>query len=349
MESSSYAADLNTEPIVEDDVEIDPIRDIIDYLVRCASISFKNAHVHEQELRTADKIQIACDIYQQSPTRFLLQFGKYLCPNHLEYFKKLQLSNDSSNRKLQECVASLDRYHSDASRRKRVRNRRYKALQKLQNETDYFSDKQMMLRNPLLYEQLVGQYLTEDEIQERDSVDSENLTLLTMILDTIDRNEMREMKNEQLLEESQRDECVNQDSCTSMDGVRKSNEKQWGAFDIPDTVPSHIPETRQQTMINANERNLLREEFQQEMYSSFIEGRDAEIDYTSIDNNEEYDDLQQISQDAEDKYFDSETNEAETLEEHMDLVEMYKKTSINNTPIDPLDEFMEHISQKINT
>lgn len=346
---------------------VDPIDDIIDYLVRSARISFKNAHLDEAEIRTHDKIRMAKQLYAQSPIDFLGQFGKFLAPYHIGYFE----DKFPNNRHYNNCINELKVYHSETSRHKRVRNRRYKALQQLQNESDYFSEKQMMLRNPLLYEQLIGQYLTDEEIGERDGIDHDNLTLLSMILDTVDRNHMREVKNQQMLQESFQAvdlNCENNKEKTKSKASwgefessdtkpktkmwgefetpdTKPSGRKWGDFDRPDPVPSFKPEVRKQTMISAPERRLLREEFLQEMYSSFIEGRD-DYDYESVDSNEMFDDLKQVSQDAEDRYFDSETNDVENLEEHMKLVQEYGRKHLD-TSIDSLDEFMEHISNKI--
>lgn len=333
----------------QENEEVEPINDIIDYLVRCAKISFINSHKDEREIRTKEKILMACNLFKRSPTDFLMQFGKYLAPYHMEYFEKLQPENEERDC-YKECVAKLKSYHSDDSRHKRVRNRRYKAMQKLQEESDYFSEKQMMFRNPLLYEQLVGQYLTDEEIRERDGVDNENLTFLNMILETVDRNQMRETKNVQMVQED--GEINNSDEASDeSDGESKyKTKKQWGDFDTPDTVPSFTPEKRKQAMLNAPERDLLRKEFLQEMYSSFLDGRDIEIDYNDIDNDEQFDDMQQVCQDAEDRYFDSETNEVENLEEHMQLREEYGKKKLNtcNTDDDPLDVYMRHIKIKQN-
>ncbi|XP_075974117.1 coiled-coil domain-containing protein 97 [Anticarsia gemmatalis] len=335
----------------EDEVDVDPIHDIIDYLVRCAKISFKNAHVDESEVRTSEKIRMALDFYKRSPTEFLQQYGKYLAPYHIDYFDKLQ-SSPVIEHGFRECVEGLKRFHSDKSRHKRIRNRRYNALQKLKTETDYFSEKEMMYRKPLLYEQLVGQYLSDEEIRDRDKVDNENLTFLSMILETVDRNDMREMKNEQMLEEDLESITITNkdDDSDSNDSGRHRNTKHWGEFDTPDTRPSYMPEKRKQCLITAPERNLLREEFLHEMYSSFIDGRDEDFDYSSIDNDEQYDDLQQVSQDAEDKYFDSETNDIENLEEHMKLVQEYGRKNSDNNPNtndDPLDVFMKHVTNKL--
>lgn len=326
-----------------DEPDVDPIYDIIDYLVRCAKISFKNSHVDEKEMKTCDKIHFAHALFKRSPTDFLTQFGKFLAPHHVGYFENLK--SEQSNRAFRQCLDLLKTYHSGNGKRKRVRNRRYKALQKLQNESDYFSEKQMMSRNPLLYEQLIGQFLSDEEIRARDGVDRENLTFLDLILETVDRNEMREMKNEQMLEEDL-DSMSIEDPPSNRNDISEKR-KQWGEFEIADTTPSFKPEIRKQALISAPERRLLREEFLQEMYNSFIEGYD-DVDYDSIDNDEQLDDLQQISQDAEDKYFDSETNEVESLEEHMALMEEYSKKQVqDNLRDDPLDVFMTHISNKI--
>lgn len=320
----------------------DPIYDIIDYLVRCAKVSFKNSHVNEKDIRCVEKTNYAYTVFIKSPTEFLGQFGKFLSPNHLKYFEDMDIYE--KDEVFRHCVSQLKLYHSEDSRNRRVRNRRYKALQNLKDTTDYFCEKQMMFRNPLLYEQLIGQFLTDEEIKIRDSADNENLTLLSLILDTVDRNQMRETKNVQMLLES------NETSSNTSVKQSCSRNKKWGDFDIPDTRNVDTSEIRKQTMIDANERNMLREEFFQEMYSSFIEGRDIDFDYDSVDNNEDYDDLEQISQDAEDKYFDSELNDSETLEEHMTLIQEYSlKKYHNDDDDDPLDVFMEHITNKLNT
>jgi len=44
-------------------------------------------------------------------------------------------------------------------------------MKKLVKEGIYFSDKEMRQRNPLLYQQLIGQYLTQKELEERKVAD----------------------------------------------------------------------------------------------------------------------------------------------------------------------------------
>ncbi|CAH2076392.1 unnamed protein product, partial [Iphiclides podalirius] len=162
-------------------------------------------------------------------------------------------------------------------------------------------------------------------------------------------NEMKEMKHKQMLQESMETEVLAEQT-KKVEKESKPKKKMWGEFDEPDTRPEPQFESYavEQT-VNSRERVLLREEFVQEMYSSFLDGRDEEIDYNSIDNNDQYDDLQQISQDAEDKYFDDELNDVNNLEEHMKLVEEYgkKPSSDGLETCDPLDVFMQQIKNKI--
>ncbi|XP_013179406.1 PREDICTED: coiled-coil domain-containing protein 97 [Papilio xuthus] len=336
----------NTISLVEEDEDlIDPIHDIIDYLVRCANISFKNSHVHGSDIKRSEKIKTAYNIFIKSPTEFLTQFGKYLSPNHLPYFENMLNDKSFNDTAFDNCIKHLRIYHSERSTHKRIKNRRFRALQKMQEETDYFSEKQMMFRNPLLYEQLVGQYLDDEEVLQRDSGDTKDLTFLNIILRTVEMNEMNETKHRQMLEEDQ--ESVDEKEAVKKD--KKPKKKMWGDFDEPDTQPTpKFKAPRADAPITSNERALLKEEFYQEMYSSFLEGRDEDIDYNSIDNNEQYDDLEQISQDAEDQYFDSEQNDVNNLEEHMKLVEEYGRKMTLDHSSDPLDVFMKHIENKIN-
>lgn len=343
---TEFVNNITGEKDSDDDDDIDPLDDIIDYLVRCAKISFKTSHVDEKEIRTSENIRLAHKSYQESPINFLLKYGKRMAPQHINYFEMLKpFEHENEDCEYRKCIAELKHYHSDECRRIRVRNRRFKALQKLESETEYFSEKQMMYRNPLLYDQLIGQFLSDEEIRERDSADDENLTLLNMILETVDRNHMRETKEEQELSENLESVLLEPKS-----PHEEAPRARWGEFDEPESVSEREkwkPPVRKQAIISIPEKQLFREEFFQEMYSSFIEGRDICVDYSLIDDNEEYDDLQQVSQDAEDEYFDSESNEVENLEQHMKLTESYLHERRDSTD-DPLDEFMTHLNKLLN-
>merc|ERR1712079_126588 len=77
----------------------------------------------------------------------------------------------------------------------KVKNRRYAALRKMiENNDEYFSETAMKARNPLLYEQLVGRFLTEEEKEEANRPDMSNCSLTQIILEHMDLNKERDMK-----------------------------------------------------------------------------------------------------------------------------------------------------------
>ena len=57
-----------------------------------------------------------------------------------------------------------------------MKNRRYGAMQALIKGSSYFSETEMKKRNPLLYEQLVGQHLSEEERKGKSEESLKNVT-----------------------------------------------------------------------------------------------------------------------------------------------------------------------------
>ena len=57
-------------------------------------------------------------------------------------------------------------------------------MKKLESQGSYFSDSEMKHRDPLLYDQLIGQYLTDEEAAEK--VDRSDLRLSTIICNHMD-------------------------------------------------------------------------------------------------------------------------------------------------------------------
>lgn len=61
----------------------------------------------------------------------------------------------------------------------------------------------------------------------------------------------------------------------------------------------------------AEEKALLREEFIGQMHQRFLDGKDKDINYSEVDENPDYDNLDIVSRDEEDKYFDDEDDDEE--------------------------------------
>ncbi|KAI8972135.1 coiled-coil domain-containing protein-domain-containing protein [Pilobolus umbonatus] len=159
--------------------------------------------------------------------------------------------------------------------KKNVRNRRYEYLKRYLRNSEYFSDEAMQLRDPFLFDVFVRQHQPE-EIQPFE----EDVTLVERILGNIDRQYVdEEVKTQKIREEEQFQE-EEEDS---------------------DDEESDVLETEK-------DREAFREEQRMELVrlleERFIAGKD-DFNYDEVDNNEAYDDLNQLDQDMQDKYFDS--------------------------------------------
>ncbi|KAJ8929411.1 hypothetical protein NQ314_017900 [Rhamnusium bicolor] len=125
--------------------------------------SFKSQQKWEVDLSSEEKAEIALDIFEKSKLNFLVRFGKYLKQDQLQYFQQFTESYEPDNAEIGLVLKELYRNVSESTHQVSVKNRRYAALLQMVEDDTYFSEIEMMKRNPLLYEQLVGQYLTEEE------------------------------------------------------------------------------------------------------------------------------------------------------------------------------------------
>ncbi|XP_078097215.1 coiled-coil domain-containing protein 97 [Mustelus asterias] len=76
------------------------------------------------------------------------------------------------------------------------------------------------------------------------------------------------------------------------------------------------PESKAEDWVPSDdERTMLREEFVSRMYARFLDGEDRDFDYSAVDDNPDFDNLDIVSRDAEERYFDEEEPlEAEDME-----------------------------------
>lgn len=197
----------------------------------------------------------------------------------------------------------------------------------------------MRSRDPLLYEQLIGQYQTPAEKRADRRPDARTDTLVDVLLEGIDHDlnkaeEKRQREEEETMIQNEDDESQQPETPMSNDDEESSdsNHDQWGNFDEPSTAQPRPARKRPAKLITAGERDLLREELLGIMYSNFLSGKDAEFfDYSEIDSNEAYDDTLETEQDCEDKYFedDSQSPPAQQI--------------INDDSEDALDTYMKHL------
>ncbi|XP_044733266.1 zinc finger protein 226 [Chrysoperla carnea] len=348
------------------------VNEIIKYITDNELVHFKSQQRNEEDISVDKKKEIALEILERSKSNFLSRFGKYCKVEHLDYFK--QFCNDEKDGyEIQFYLNELSRYHDNNLRKKDIKNRRYQALLQMQTNSSYFSEVEMMKRNPLLYEQLVGQYLTEDERKIRDKMAPEDCSFVNILLEgyqkeqtQILKHKQEDFENEVMEEENDEsdDEIVNDinsDDCTDFsrfdvyktdESNKPSTSQRWGEWDnledrrqdeIANTIDT-VKRDKNWFLINANEKRLLKQEFESYMYQSFLDGKDNEFDYSKIDNDTSYDNIDVKTIDDEEKYFDSETPE-EIHEMDEDSTKINNIQENNSDSDDELDIFMKALNQ----
>ncbi|KAF7273619.1 hypothetical protein GWI33_013665 [Rhynchophorus ferrugineus] len=316
-------------------------KSIFESLLSNNDIIFKSQQRGEMEPSSSEKMLIIEQLFNKNKTNFLLKFGKHLTYGELEHFRQFtKIDKDPEHYEENKIVLNDLQNNLSHGKKMEIKNRRYMALQKLIEEQSYFSEVEMMKRNPLLYDQLVGQYLSEKERQERDFVNNENTTLVKILLESIDRDEMENCRKQQQEQEGQimdsDEECSNDEDSKNIENNGCPTTSLWGEYE---THSKQRPKkNRKLTTITAAERLLLRKEFETTMYQNFLDGKDKEFfDYSTVDTNSSFNNDEEMNHDAEEKYFDSEDVEDTEMK-----VENGAKTESSE---DELDVYMKALNQ----
>ncbi|XP_036828183.1 coiled-coil domain-containing protein 97 isoform X2 [Oncorhynchus mykiss] len=220
----------------------------------------------------------------------------HLKPQHLSVFCHL-----TSDPRAQYYCREVRRRAAGRTNRTRVRNQRYAALRELQREGQYFSEDQMRSREPLLYEQYIGQYLTEEELlhrsleamqggagEERGPGGAEGGLAHLLLTSYQERLIQSRLQEEQDREEN---------------ALEEEEGEEGGGLGAEGYEPT------------PQEKALLRDEFITQMYQRFLDGHDKDFNYSEVDGNPDYDNLDIVNRDAEEKYFDEDEEEEEEEEE----------------------------------
>ena len=261
--------------------------DLVNDIIRTVSLSdgfFKHQQIGEADLTTDEKSKISSELLTSKPAVFLSRYGKFLSEEQIEYFDQLK----TSNYEVEYLVNQTRQGQCRFIKQNKVKNRRYAALKKmLDNNDDYFGETEMKARNPLLYDQLIGTFLTREEKEDAARPDMTNCSLTNIILEHMDLNKERDthkkMKADEDEEEFDTDE-EDEENNSAEDNAEIAKQEGGRAF--------------------------LRQQFVKSSYQSFLDGKDAGFDYSKVDNDDSLDDLDMEQRDAEERYFeDSDVDE----------------------------------------
>lgn len=358
-------------------------RDMVNHIVSENKAYFRSQQIDDPDITPNERRSIVEELLQESHKKFLARFGDFIKIEHLAFFENFQYPNTVTESDGYEIQHFLRKIRQNVQNHQRdVKNRRFAAMQKLIDENDgYFSEIEMMRREPLLYDQLIGQYMTDSERQLRvTSGSAEESRFSNVLLRDIDMKRIEELRKQQQLEEEKLEEEQEETEGSSDSNsqaksvhtngiindsyypqVPPSFREHWGDFeDEPTPSTMLLPTTsgsstkrrlsdekrspmkknkKEQVYVSAEEKDQLRDEFYEIMCMKFLEGKDKEFDYTNIDENTEYDDLETQARDAEEKYFDADESDMENGRSTND---------IEDDSDDELDTFMKELNKTTN-
>ncbi|KAI7803418.1 coiled-coil domain-containing protein 97 [Triplophysa rosa] len=240
----------------------------------------KSQQLGEPDLTLEERKKVLMDQYRSKPLVFLERYQAHLKPEHTEAFSHL-----SGDCRVQYYCKEIQKRTSSTTVRTRIRNHRYAALRALQKEGQYFSEEQMRVRDPLLYEQYIGQYLSEEEIFERSEESMRNGP--KGLADLLINSYQEKLIQNRLEEEQEREQCAEEES--DEEDCDEPRQAEWEP--------------------NEDEKAMLREEFLSQMHQRFLDGKD-DFNYSEVDENPDYDNLDILNRDAEERYFDDDEEEA---------------------------------------
>lgn len=362
--------------------------EMIEHIVQENKAFFRSQQINDPDISIEERRSIVAGILSDSEEKFLTRFGNFIRLNHLAYFEA-DTEIERSDDQCYEFNCLLKNIRTNLNNRKKIiKNRRYAALQQLIDQKEYFSEIEMMKREPCLYDHLIGQYLTDNERIRRDALNTDGPEFSNILLHGIEMRNIEELRKQQQRDEDAEEEEDNSESCeddsgdsskTNKDDMIDENlfpqippnyRRHWGDFDdesnstpiaaqarslmsvaqpnISSNQPKIVASDKslkskthckdvKQTYISADEKDLLREEFFSMMCENFLQGKDTTFDYTTVDDNSLYDDIETEDQDAEDKYFEASDEENDRISA--------TTTNRGDESEDELDVYMKNISQ----
>lgn len=255
--------------------------------MRCAMLTrvadsdafFKHQLITDPDLTFQEKLTISSELLDGKPSVFLSRYGKYLIEDDLAYFNKLR-----GDYMIDFHLDSLSqRFHAAAEKsKKKVKNRRFEAMQRLILEGEYFSVEEMKRRDPLLFEEMIGKYQTNEDVAE--AVATADLSLSEVLL-----RHLQAVQNNELYEQQQQQSRI----------IQASTEE----FDSEDEDDDNEMDEEKECEKDDEEKLVLKNEFVEIMQQRFLNGEDMEFDYHKVDNNEDFDSLEMVNRDEEDRYF----------------------------------------------
>jgi hypothetical protein len=242
----------------------------------------------------------------KDPYLYLEKHGKFLTEGDFKFFSE-NFPNNS------EVTWYLKKNSKTFSDKTKIKNRRYKAINELE---DYFSLEEMKQRRPELYSQIIGKHYKKEGESFDKSMKVYERILQNYDYSTYTERIMTERETEEP-EENIPQETEEEDEDKDFEYFIEKNKKE-SKPEILEISPQEVYhleidneniEMKVESNLQKleNEKDYLIQFFTSEMKRMFIEGEDEEFfDYSKVDKDESFDDIDQMLMDSEEKYFDGE-------------------------------------------
>lgn len=258
--------------------------------------TIKSQQRGEQDFTESQLCDELHSVLCHKPGAFLMRFGECLDESDLKLFESKSVGDFEVEFRVSELQRKLKQ--STRAHLKAVKNRRYKYLEKLMEDSDYFSEGEMQQREPLLFEYYIGQFLSEEEKLQIGGKVNSDMKLSSMIFMNMDVGKRTELLEQQRsCEASQLEES---DSSSNEEEATGDIDSESGDVQVAPMKLSSNTDTANR------EKLMLKREFLSAMQASFLDGKDRDFDYSKIDLDEQYDSLEMRGRDNEDDYFDTE-------------------------------------------
>uniref|UniRef100_A0A8R1TW21 DUF2052 domain-containing protein n=1 Tax=Onchocerca volvulus TaxID=6282 RepID=A0A8R1TW21_ONCVO len=306
------------------DLRITPSMDrMIDRIISHEDIFYRSEQRDMPDLTIQEKRKLLENLYVENPHLFMRRYHKYLAVEDCGCF-------DQNDYEIQFHVkAIIERCKDrDTKRRKNVklRNQRYAELLRLKKETDYFSDKKMREREPLLFEKMIGRFLSEEEqIYLRPTIENESLSGVFMQFEdsqiisnrrAAHLNEWNDFLKYDRRNASKFGDLVQHARSRFCEDIESgSNDEMKSEDDCEEVVngdlkPTSSRKMEEEMILESSDEDYdleqLRADFIDHMEQRFLRGDDIEFyDYSLIDNvmTREYERM--YDRDLEDAYFEN--------------------------------------------
>ncbi|EGD72421.1 hypothetical protein PTSG_00440 [Salpingoeca rosetta] len=253
---------------------------------------------------------------QANPGTFLQRWGSRLPAKALRYFEPMT----------DDYVVQFGLRKLQVDQRRRattVRNRRYRRMQQLLQEGTFFSEEAMKERCPWLYDQFVGRYLSDAEVEQRVQTVTQCWSD-QLLAHTVGQRTTERLHLEQQAalasweeEEEEEEEEADADGGKGIPGLPSSASQPTRAVSTMAATTQSLEQQllgdeseeardQERAQLSNEERERLREEFSRMMQERFLRGEDEEFfDYSAVDDNPDLDDLAARARDEQDAYFDA--------------------------------------------